>query len=103
MKHFILILITSLCTTIGAFAHNAREHAHASHNERHWTSGNKHLTGALSFMKAGMVYIEKEHDLIAVPYATLGEEDRAYVDKRYEMIRRFNLPRNQHINTPISY
>ena len=103
MKHFILIFISSLLVNLGAIAHNAHEHAHATPNERHWTSGNKHLTGALSFMKNGMVHIERKHDVISVPYATLGEEDRAYVDKRYEMIRRFNLPRNQHINTPISY
>jgi len=103
MKHFILIFISSLLVNLGAIAHNVHEHAHATPNERHWTSGNKHLTGALSFMKNGMVHIERKHDVISVPYATLGEEDRAYVDKRYEMIRRFNLPRNQHINTPISY
>ena len=97
MKQFTLIIIVStLLSSAGIFAHNTHSHAHssASPNERHWKSANKHIIGALSFMKSGMVYIERKNDLFSVPYATLSQSDREFVDKRYEMIRRFNLPRN---------
>ena len=97
MKQFTLIIIVStLLSSASIFAHNTHSHAHssASPNERHWKSANKHIIGALSFMKSGMVYIERKNDLFSVPYATLSQSDREFVDKRYEMIRRFNLPRN---------
>lgn len=105
MKHFTLIFIITLFSTASVFAHNVHSHAHssASPNERQWISADKHIKGALSFMKDGMVYIERKHDLVSVPYATLSQSDRAFVDKRYELIRRFNLPRNHHSVEPHSH
>ncbi|MGA1248890.1 MAG: YHYH protein [Candidatus Kapaibacteriota bacterium] len=93
--------MVSLVFSASILAHNTHEHSHCSKNDRHWMSGNKHITGALSFMKNGMVYIERNHDVISVPYATLSKQDRDYVDHRYEVIRRFNLPQNQKSIEPI--
>ena len=83
------------------FAHNAHKHADASPNERHWISAHKHITGALYFMKDGMVYIERKQDIVSVPYATLSQFDRDYVDKQYEFIRRFNVPSHHQSIEPI--
>jgi len=102
MKHFTISLFAfAIVLSSNIFAHNTHKHGQVNVHDREWKSGNHHISGALSFMKDGMVYIERNHDMISVPYQTLSQNDRIFVDQRYEAIRLINLPRNQEFVQPI--
>jgi hypothetical protein len=105
MKGILSILIQiCVCSLLHVQAHDAHHHTHSkkSPHDREWKSGTNKLIGALLSMKDDMVFIERKTDIVSVPYATLSENDRAFVDLRYEAIRRFNLPRNQQSVEPVA-
>lgn len=106
MKYFLRIFIfICLSTLTNIQAHDAHHHIHknTSPHDRKWKIGTKKVIGALLSMKNGMVSIESNADIISIPYITLSESDRAFIDKRYELIRRFNLPRHHYTVNPSSH